>query len=357
MNNYQLSRFFSTSYLEAKTRLISAAKKKGLYVRSYDLNMKGLQGEDLSMDTVEIGNRNCKNVLIILSGTHGIEGFSGSACQLSLLDRLDTLELDKQFILLVHALNPFGFSFLRRTNESNIDVNRNFLDFDKEVHSNDEPEHSLIGKLRKTSNGVGKLALSLTLLTEIVRGNKVKVQKLITEGQYVHEKDLFFGGFSSSKSALIWQDLVAKYQDKEVYLLDIHSGLGMFGEGYVISHAKKDSVSFRNNNQYFDGLNLVHTSTDLSVSSTLNGNLSSSIPNPDNALVLEFGTYSGLKVLNAMAVENYHYWENKNSIKYVKSRTQLKNTFTPNSKKWKHQIVETFLTVLEKQKALMAISQ
>ena len=31
-------------------------------------------------------------------------------------------------IVLVHALNPFGFAWRRRWNENNVDLNRNFLD-------------------------------------------------------------------------------------------------------------------------------------------------------------------------------------------------------------------------------------
>jgi hypothetical protein len=32
-------------------------------------------------------------------------------------------------VVLVHALNPYGFAWLRRVNENNVDLNRNFRDF------------------------------------------------------------------------------------------------------------------------------------------------------------------------------------------------------------------------------------
>jgi hypothetical protein len=35
----------------------------------------------------------------------------------------------------VHALNPFGFAWLRRVNEYNVDLNRNFQDFNKSLPS------------------------------------------------------------------------------------------------------------------------------------------------------------------------------------------------------------------------------
>jgi hypothetical protein len=37
--------------------------------------------------------------------------------------------------MLIHALNPFGFAWLRRVNEANVDLNRNFQDFNKSLPS------------------------------------------------------------------------------------------------------------------------------------------------------------------------------------------------------------------------------
>ena len=39
-------------------------------------------------------------------------------------------------VLLVHAVNPYGFSHLRRANEDHIDLNRNFLDFSRPLSKN-----------------------------------------------------------------------------------------------------------------------------------------------------------------------------------------------------------------------------
>src|SRR5690606_39367139 len=36
-------------------------------------------------------------------------------------------------VLLIHAINPYGFSHIRRVNEDNIDLNRNFRDFETEI--------------------------------------------------------------------------------------------------------------------------------------------------------------------------------------------------------------------------------
>jgi hypothetical protein len=79
-----------------------------------------------------LGAQNPENLLVLISGTHGVEGFCGSGCQIGYLaDQLYEALSSTTGLLLVHALNPFGFAWLRRVNEDNIDLNRNFHDFSK----------------------------------------------------------------------------------------------------------------------------------------------------------------------------------------------------------------------------------
>lgn len=65
----------------------------------------------------------------------GPEGYAGSASQLAILDFLQdnmyyTTEAkvneqsDLPTVVMVHALNPYGFATGRRVNEDNIDINR-----------------------------------------------------------------------------------------------------------------------------------------------------------------------------------------------------------------------------------------
>src|SRR5208282_2660701 len=71
-------------------------------------------------------------LLLVSSGTHGVEGFCGSGCQVALLHDetfLSTIARAGVSVLMLHALNPYGFSLLRRANEDNADLNRNFVDF------------------------------------------------------------------------------------------------------------------------------------------------------------------------------------------------------------------------------------
>ena len=70
-------------------------------------------------------------MLVTVSGTHGVEGFFGSAVQVEWLRRIKGAALPGDIAALhIHAINPYGFSWLRRTNEDNVDINRNWMDFD-----------------------------------------------------------------------------------------------------------------------------------------------------------------------------------------------------------------------------------
>ncbi len=77
-----------------------------------------------------LGPAEPESLLLLISGTHGVEGLAGSGCQVGvLLDELHGALPAGGGALLIHALNPHGFAWLRRGNEHNIDLNRNGLDF------------------------------------------------------------------------------------------------------------------------------------------------------------------------------------------------------------------------------------
>jgi hypothetical protein len=79
------------------------------------LNQTGHHGinDDLTID-VGVLRRSKTKVLIHICGTHGVEGFVGSAIQSFLLDNSTIIKKDDHYddtlptLVFVHALNPFG---------------------------------------------------------------------------------------------------------------------------------------------------------------------------------------------------------------------------------------------------------
>lgn len=100
---------------------------------------RGPDGEPLFIDVAfsrgeELRAGECPDELFLhSSGTHGVEGYIGSAIQLNLLaqaaagSRPELYPPPRGMTVFVHAVNPFGFAWNRRFTASNCDLNRNWL--------------------------------------------------------------------------------------------------------------------------------------------------------------------------------------------------------------------------------------
>ena len=119
----------AATYAEARRRFLAAARRAGADVSSHRHPEPGLEGEELGVDVALVGPHDAEAVLVVVSGTHGVEGFTGSALQTHWLDEgLHDRPTDVA-VVLVHALNPYGFSWVRGVNEDNVVLNRNFVDW------------------------------------------------------------------------------------------------------------------------------------------------------------------------------------------------------------------------------------
>ncbi|KAL9182926.1 hypothetical protein ACHAXT_004205 [Thalassiosira profunda] len=169
--------YWSSSYAEAREKFVALGNRlreqvhqsrnegalKVLVAQSmqYDIgaedfatHIKSLQGNDVEPQTIFPGSNTVDALLLTIrgkgkgdgenvdiihsSGTHGVEGYLGSAVQLRFLHELflENQNLHRspdnsgrvRKILLIHSVNPYGMRHHRRTNENNVDLNRNVLD-------------------------------------------------------------------------------------------------------------------------------------------------------------------------------------------------------------------------------------
>ena len=72
---------FARDYAQSRAAFVQAARQAGARHWQVMHPDRGMQGEALSMDLAWLGPASAQRVLVSLSGTHGIEGFAGSACQ------------------------------------------------------------------------------------------------------------------------------------------------------------------------------------------------------------------------------------------------------------------------------------
>ena len=246
---------FAWDYAEARAGFLAAAAKRGLKVESaLHPSRKGAAGEDLAMDSVLLGPADAASLLIVTSGTHGVEGFCGSGCQRALLgddELLKRMDAAKLAVLLVHALNPWGFSFLRRANEDNIDLNRNFLDFSRPL-----PENAGYGELHgdllpaewpPTDANRAALGASRKRM-----GDRV-FQAAVSAGQSTHPDGLFFSGVAPSWSNRTLRALVKRHGagKRRIGWIDIHTGLGPSGHGEKIFAGRNDAADLARTHAWF----------------------------------------------------------------------------------------------------------
>src|SRR5262245_12648489 len=120
---------FSPDYHTARHRFREAAARLGWQQEVHPIDPVGPGGSELTMDVASSLGREAQSTVIVSSGVHGVEGFFGSAVQLGLLDcwHRDGPPSPGVRCVFLHGLNPFGFAWLRRFDENNVDLNRNFL--------------------------------------------------------------------------------------------------------------------------------------------------------------------------------------------------------------------------------------
>jgi len=143
------------------------------------------------------------------------------------------------------------------------------------------------------------------LVLSIVLGRKKEVQNAITKGQYVFKDGLFYGGNKKGWSTARWHEILNKHaEDYTLHLFDIYSGLGKNGIGYLLNQ-NNNKKRARSMVPFFDN-ELINAFEDNKISSNLTGTLSSTvvIAVGNSALVLEFGTYSAIKVLITLCQDN-----------------------------------------------------
>lgn len=236
---------FPPSYRVARERLLEAVSRVSarlpVLVDSRSLASKGPEGETLALDFIVLGARKPARALVVSSGTHGGEGYLGSAVQLLVAQRLlPALSLaPDQAVVLLHAINPYGYAWHRRVNEDNIDLNRNFRqDFDPMACHPDYIE--LFDVMNPPDlDAEHEKARWARLEAFIARHGMRHFQQVFSEGQYRFPAGLQFGGQAQAPSTRHLLSFVSEcfVSTRSLIWLDFHTGLGESAACELISGA------------------------------------------------------------------------------------------------------------------------
>ncbi len=223
---------FSSTYREARSKFLEAARAAGATLAQYEHpSVKGPEGETLYLDVAVVGRPDAPTVMVVGSGTHGIEGFPGSAAQTAWMrDRGAERVAPGSAMVFFHAHNPWGFAHLQRVTEENVDLNRNFVDHARPYPANPGYDvlHPGITPVRWDEESIRGVFAALESFRE--QNGEQAFSDAYNGGQYGHPGGVFFGGHRPQWSNGAFREAVRKHAGhaKRAGIIDLHTGIGPY---------------------------------------------------------------------------------------------------------------------------------
>lgn len=338
---------FSATYHEARSKFIDAAAKAGGALERITHPKLGPEGNDISTDLAWWGPADAERVLVLISGTHGVEGYCGSGAQIDWLRRGEPGRVPAgTAVMMIHAINPYGFAWNRRVTEDNVDLNRNWVDFDASLPEN-QGYVTLADAVCPTSWSEDAQRDSRVVIMQFIQTHgMLAFQQAISGGQYTHPKGLFFGGSEPTWSRRTQTAIFAEKLSKaaKICIIDYHSGLGPWGFAEKIVTVPRESDVFRRARSWF-GATVTSPVSGTSTSANIAGDgLSAAICLLRHAevtfIALEYGTKPVMDVLNALRADAWlHAHGDVDSPDGRVIKEQIRDTFYGDTDDWKGMVV------------------
>jgi len=347
------------------------------FVQSIEINIVGFDSvntgqiyipsntdKDLRIDWCYIPAQKTKEKLLILnSGLHGIEGYTGSAVQIMFIEKILKQQLpDNMGVLLLHGLNPYGFKYHRKVTENNIDLNRNCVEGDQMFDIKNEGFAELTDLLMPSKpvniNSLKYQFFYLQAIYKIIRESMPVLRQAALQGQYDFEKGFYYGGkayepqIDTLKPFLI--SMIKEY--KMVVNLDLHTGYGERGTMHLFIDKPENKDVLEGIEKVFEGKKIDWGNSDDFY--TINGEyikwVNSLVPTTlCIPMLFEFGTlnsqttFGSLKSVQIMVSENQgaHY-DYKNEKSKIKTKYLFDEMYIPSSAAWRSKVISDAYNIL-----------
>jgi hypothetical protein len=164
-----------------------------------------------------------------------MEGYIGSVMLDVFFDEVyPTLNTDNTGVLIVANVNPYGMKYMRRYNENNVDLNRNFIEdwdnFDRSSNKDYPLVESFLEPKGKMGNAFWhEVGFYLSLAKEAIFTGANTISDALLTGQYEYPEGVYYGGNGDEKSTTYLKGVFADCLDgtyENIIHIDIHSGYG-----------------------------------------------------------------------------------------------------------------------------------
>jgi hypothetical protein len=355
--------FYNDTYEECRQAFRDEAKNLASQYKQTELFSIMVPSEidqDLSIDLLYLPPlQNTDKLLVLSSGVHGVEGYTGSAVQLMFMEELLTEDvLSEMGVLIIHGVNPYGFKYLRRQTENNIDLNRG-SETDPSLFAKKNPGYGeLIDMLapegKVSTESIANKFFYVTAISKILKASMSVTRQAIVQGQYEYPEGLFFGGndFEPQIDSLkaILPDYLASYST--ILEIDLHTAFGTRNVLHLFPNTVSDPDIRKKTEQVFEGHPISWGDTDNFY--TVSGGFADAFMrklNPDAQylyMVFEWGTFDtektfgSVKSLQMMINENQgHHYGYKNNVQEKKVKKAILEMEYPGSEAWRSETMRT----------------
>jgi hypothetical protein len=364
-DNYNYSKSFYTTYEEVRAHLqdrVNKLKANSIAVE-YDTYAVDA-GDDLYIDNIYLpATKENKNLILLTTGVHGMEGYIGSVMLDVFFDEIyPTLNTENTGILIVANINPYGMKYMRRYNENNVDLNRNFIEnwdaFDRSSNKEYPKVESFLQPQGKMGNAFWhEVGFYLSLAKEAILSGADTISDALLTGQYEYAEGVYYGGNGDEKSTSYLKGVFTEALDgtyENIVHIDIHSGYGprynmvifnsvqdptteaeakqAFGYDYIIATDSEDFYeTFGDTTDYFYRL-AKSKNTDKDLYSTC----------------FEFGTIgdgfldSIISLKYTVDENRQHWYPTENEITKEMVQENYFELFYPTETEWREKTIEDF---------------
>ena len=284
-SGFEYADSFLTTYDEVRSHTldkIEELRASGITVKYSEYAID--ESDNLYIDNIYLPSTDKKtNLIVLTTGVHGIEGYIGSVMLDVFFEEIyPTLDTSDTGILIVANVNPYGMKYMRRYNENNVDLNRNFIEdwdsFDRESNKDYPKVVNFLQPKGKMGNAFWHEAgFYLSLAKEAIFTGAGTISDALLTGQYEYSEGVYYGGDGDEKSTAylksVFNDCLEGEYENIVHV-DIHSGYGprynmvifnsvqdptteaeskaMFGYDYIIATDSEDFyVTYGDTTDYF----------------------------------------------------------------------------------------------------------
>ncbi len=296
-----------------------------------------------------------KSLLVLISGTHGIEAFAGSAVQRWLLDQ--NYNTNNTAILMIHGFNLYGFKNFRRVNEHNIDLNRNFVLARSKFQADDKNYAQLNTFLNPSSapelNFFSRFTFLIRAVFNIAQHSLESLRSAVLKGQYTYPEGIFYGGARSAAQSILITDLIQTFMlpYQKIFLIDLHTGYGEKGRLHLLAGKSDDDNSlqllkiFNNDEIDFADKKMFYTTQGDLLTYFIN-KIKLKVAAEISGIVFEYGTLDSQKTLGSIESlrrvvlenQNFHYPTSSKTSAAIKSLYQ--EMFYPSDQAWRAAVLQ-----------------